>query len=273
MESVRLAYQSGIRIVEVDVQVTVDGRAVVFHDDFLSDFTCINGLTYDELVALNPNIPKLQHVLNVARSFTRQGDTPQGVIDIEIKAPSPLCDPDDVGELPLVQAVVHDVRQARMNDEVILESFSPAILLIAQDVAPELPRALSMSFLQFLSAQEVEFLTDLTVTAITKDVGLELQWATTGPLFRLPGYNSVAQFIGVAGDLGARAVDLDVISLGIDPGSGADLVAFLHQLGFSVWSFTVEDADGWDFLQSLGIDGIFINDIPVGVERQAPYAP
>ena len=121
MESVRLAYQSGIRIVEVDVQVTVDGRAVVFHDDFLSDFTCINGLTYDELVALNPNIPRLGHVLNVARSFTRQGDTPQGLIDIEIKAPSPLCDPFDEGEMPLVQAVVHDVRQARMNGQVILE--------------------------------------------------------------------------------------------------------------------------------------------------------
>ena len=75
-ESVRLAYRSGIRIAEVDVQVTVDGHAVAFHDDFLPDYTCINDLTYDELVALNPNIPKLKHVLNVARSFTRQGDTP-----------------------------------------------------------------------------------------------------------------------------------------------------------------------------------------------------
>ena len=278
-ESVRLAYRSGIRIVEVDVQVTVDGRAVVFHDDFLPDFTCINDLTYDELVALNPNIPKLRRVLNVARSFTRRGDTPQGVIVLEIKTPSPLCDPLDQTELALVQAVVHDVRQARMNDQVILESFSPAIVLIAKQVAPDLPRALAMSILQFLTAEQVEAATGLEVTPITKDVGLGLQWATTGVFFRLPAYNDpldpVGQFVGVAAVLEARAVDLDVFFLAqaeqIQAGSGTALVNFLHQLGFSVWGFTVDDAPGWFFLQSLGIDGIFIDDIPLGVALQPPF--
>ncbi len=277
MESVRLAYRSGIRIVEVDVQVTVDGRAVVFHDDFLSDFTCINGLTYDELVALNPNIPRLGHVLNVARSFTRQGDTPQGLIDIEIKAPSPLCDPFDEGEMPLVQAVVHDVRQARMNDQVILESFSPAILLIAQQVAPELPRSLSMSILQFLPQAVLESL-DFTVTPIIKGVGsFDLQWAEIvdpdGIEFRLPGYTSVLpQFGGVALALEARAVVLDLLFLGqAGPVVGAALVNLLHGLDFSVWGFTVNDAPSWFFLQSLGIDGIFIDNIPLGVTLQAPF--
>lgn len=164
-EAVRLAYRSGIRIVEVDVQVTVDGHAVVFHDDFLPDFTCINDLTYEELVALDPNIPKLRHVLNVARSFTRRGDTPQGVIALEIKTPAPLCDPFDETELALVQA----------------------LLLIANQVAPDLPRALAMSILQFLPAEVVEAETGLEVTEIPKDVGFGLQWATIGPLFRLPG--------------------------------------------------------------------------------------
>ena len=280
-EAVRLAYRSGVRITEVDVQVTVDGHAVVFHDDFLPDFTCINDLTYDELVALNPNIPKLRHVLNVARSFTRRGDAPQGVISLEIKTPAPLCDPFDETELALVQAVVHEVRQARMKDQVILESFSPALLLIANQVAPDLPRALAMSILQFLTPAQVEAATGLTVTLIDKDVGLGLQWATIGPFFRLPGYQSVAgdqpveQYVGVALVLGARAVDLDVSFLGLaeqtQPGSGAALVNFLHQLGFSVWSFTVEDEPGWLFLQSLGIDGIFIDDVPLGVGLQAPF--
>ncbi len=280
MESVRLAYRSGIRIVEVDVQVTVDGRAVVFHDDFLPDFICINGLTYDELVALNPNIPKLGHVLNVASSFTRRGDTPQGVIAIEIKTPAPPCDPLDLTELALVQAVVHDVRQARMTDQVILESFSPAIVQIAAEVAPEMPRALAMSILQFLSAEQVEAETGLVVTPISKDVGLGLQWAEIGPFFRLPAYNDpldpVGQFVGVALGLGARAVDLDVLFLGqaeeIQPGSGKDLVDLLHEpYGLSVWGFTVNDPIGWGFLQSLGIDGIFIDNIPLGVMLQAPF--
>lgn len=49
VESVRQAYQLGARVVEVDVQLTQDGRLAVFHDDFLSDFTCIHTLTLDQL--------------------------------------------------------------------------------------------------------------------------------------------------------------------------------------------------------------------------------
>ena len=81
--------------------------------------------------------------------------------------------------------------------------------------------------------------------------------------------------MGVALGLGARAVDLDVLFLGqaelIQPGSGKDLVTFLHDVGLSVSGFTVNDPDGWGFLQFLGIDGIFIDDIPLGVALQAPF--
>ena len=51
VESVRQAYSLGARVVEVDVQLTKDGKLAVFHDDFLSDFTCIDSLTIDELQA------------------------------------------------------------------------------------------------------------------------------------------------------------------------------------------------------------------------------
>ena len=75
--------------------------------------------------------------------------------------------------------------------------------------------------------------------------------------------------------LGARAVDLDVLFLGqaeqIQPGSGASLVNLLHAFDLSVWGFTVDDPLGWGFLQFLGIDGIFIDDIPLGVTLQAPF--
>src|SRR5690242_7857760 len=49
VDSVRLAYNLGARAVEVDVQLTQDGRLAVFHDDFLSDFTCVHSLTLDQL--------------------------------------------------------------------------------------------------------------------------------------------------------------------------------------------------------------------------------
>src|SRR6266702_1661853 len=49
VDSVKLAYSLGARVVEVDVQLTQDGRLAVFHDDFLTDFTCIHSLTLDQL--------------------------------------------------------------------------------------------------------------------------------------------------------------------------------------------------------------------------------
>ena len=49
VESVRKAYQEGARVVEVDVQLTKDGRLAVFHDDFLADYSCVHSLTLQEL--------------------------------------------------------------------------------------------------------------------------------------------------------------------------------------------------------------------------------
>ncbi len=136
-----------------------------------------------------------------------------------------------------------------------------------------------MSILQFLPQAVLESL-DFTVTPIIKGVGsFDLQWAEIvdpdGIEFRLPGYTSVLpQFGGVALALEARAVVLDVLFLGAaednQPGSGAFLVGLL-QSDFSVWSFTVNDEQSWLDLQSLGIDGIFIDNIPLGVTLQAPF--
>jgi len=49
VDSVQQAYRLGARVVEVDVQLTADGKLAVFHDDFLSDFTCIHSLTLEQL--------------------------------------------------------------------------------------------------------------------------------------------------------------------------------------------------------------------------------
>jgi hypothetical protein len=47
VESVRKAYELGARGVEVDGQLAQDNRLAVYHDDYLSDFTCIHSLTLD----------------------------------------------------------------------------------------------------------------------------------------------------------------------------------------------------------------------------------
>ena len=72
VDSVRQAYGLGARVVEVDVQLTADEQLAVFHDDFLSDFTCVRGLTLAELQQRLPYVPELRDVLKVAHEFNKK---------------------------------------------------------------------------------------------------------------------------------------------------------------------------------------------------------
>lgn len=276
VEAVRDGFRANVFMVEVDVQLTQDGHAVVFHDDVLPDGTCINTLNLGELRRVAPEVPTLRRVLQTARPFTHRHDGPLGLVDIEIKAPSPQCDPDDVFDSMLVAAVMSDVEQTDMAEQVLIESFSPAVVAMAAASAPDIARVLSVSVLQFLTPAQIEAATGWEVTLIDKDAGFGLQWADIGGLFRLPGYVSIDQFVGVALTMGSTAVALDIQVLQqaelSAPGSGSLLVGVLQSFGLSVWSFTVVDEAGWIFLDALGIDGIFIDDVPLGVALQGPAA-
>src|SRR5437868_7259326 len=141
VDSVKLAYSLGARVVEVDVQLTQDGKLAVFHDDFLSDFTCIHSLTLDQLQTRLPLVPELHQVLDVARHVNREaGDDLGGILIVELKALSPHCDPADEFEQPLVTAAVNELRQAKMTNQVMFDSFSPALLYLASQASPEIPR-------------------------------------------------------------------------------------------------------------------------------------
>ena len=93
--AVRRGYLTGASVVEVDVQLTRDGEVAVYHDDFLSDFTCLNALTMAELQARVPYVPSLQAVLNQARKFNQSSGPLRGLLIVELKAAAPLCDPLD----------------------------------------------------------------------------------------------------------------------------------------------------------------------------------
>jgi glycerophosphoryl diester phosphodiesterase len=274
VEAVRQAYRDGIRIVEVDVQLTGDGRAVVYHDDFLPDFTCLNNLNYGQIRNRLPQAPLLKHVLQMTFVQAHNSNTVAGQLIIEMKSPSPLCDPFDVTGPELVGAVAAAVEHVGLEDQVILASFSPALLLDALDAAPHLPRALTASILQFLTPEEVEAATGLPVTLIDKNVGLGLQWAEIGPVFRLPGYVVYEQYVATALAVDARAASLDVLLLGqaeqSAPGSAALMVDALKQFGLSVWGWTIDDPAGWGFLEYVGVDGIFTDDIALGLAAQVP---
>jgi len=265
--SVRRAFLAGVSVVEVDVQLTRDGKVVTYHDDFLSDFTCLNQLTLAELQERLPFVPDLEAVLDEARNFNHDSGALQGLVIIELKAASPLCDPLDTEEHAIVTAVVRVVRHLGMTEQVMLDSFSPALLYLAAQQAPEIPRDLSISGLQFLTAPQIEALLGYPVTLINKKLNLGLQWAEIGPIFRLPGYGSVDEVFATAAAVRARVVEADLAFL---CPAGAPFVEALHGFGLKALGFTATNPAQWFFLQSLGLDGVYTDDVPFGVLHQAP---
>ncbi len=274
VDSVRLAYNLGARVVEVDVQLTQDGRLAVFHDDFLSDFTCIHSLTLDQLQQRLPFVPELLQVINVAREFNnRAGDDLGGILIVELKAFSPHCDPADEFEQALVSAAVDEVNKANMADRIIFDSFSPALLYLAAQAAPEIPRELDLDGLQLLSPAQIQAITGLPVTIINKKISLGLTWAEIGAVFRLPGYASAQQFLATGIVIQARIVGGEMDFFGPaeqqQPGSGAAFVAAAHSLGLRVFADPANTESDWNFFASLGVDAIY-STIPMGVNLQPP---
>jgi glycerophosphoryl diester phosphodiesterase len=264
--SVRLVLEEGVSVVEVDVQLTRDGHVAVFHDDFLADFTCINRLTLAELQEREPQLPSLESVLEEVRRFNRSRPL-RGLGIIELKAASPLCDPGDTEEPAIISAVTKVVRQMDMTNQVMLMSFSPALLFLAAAEAPEIVRDLGINGLQFLGKADIEALLGLPVKPIDKRLDLGLQWGEAGLVFRLPAYRSVAEVFSTAVIVGARVVEADLSFLS---SAGAPFVEALHGLGLKALGFTATNPTEWFFLESLGLDGIYTDDVPFGVQHQAP---
>jgi glycerophosphoryl diester phosphodiesterase len=273
VDSVRQAYTLGARVVEVDVQLTQDGQLAVFHDDFLSDFTCIHSLSLDQLQQRLPFVPELRQIINVAREFNnRAGDDLGGILIVELKTFSPHCDPNDELEQAVVSAAVSEVRQAKMADRVIFDSFSPALLLLASQTGPEIPRELDLDALQLLTPAEIHIVTGLPVTIINKKNSLGLTWAEIGQVFRLPGYASPQQFLATGMGISVRVVGGEIDFFGAaeqqQPGSGAAFVGAAHSLGLRVFADPAGSEADWNFFSALGVDAIY-STIPLGVRLQA----
>ena len=126
----RRALALKVDAIELDVQVTRDGVAVVFHDESLRRLTGSSGRvtarSWRELARLRvlgaEPIPRLVDVLRLTRG--------RAIVQIELKARAPVA--------PVVRAV----KAARATKDVILASFVPALVREAGRLAPELPRML-----------------------------------------------------------------------------------------------------------------------------------
>src|SRR5262249_30525213 len=134
--------------------------------------------------------------------------------------------------------------------------------------APEIPRDLAVSGLQFLSAEQVSAALDgLPVTPINKKLSVGLQWAEIGHVFRLPHYDSVEQLLATAATTRSRVIEGDLLMWQL---AGARLANAAHAFGLKVFGFTATNPAEWLFLESLGLDGVYVDDVPFGVAHEAP---
>ena len=163
-------------------------------------------MTLAELRARLPHVATLEAVLDEVRRSGRPG----AVLIVELKAASPLCDSEDIQDPAIAATVARVVHREKMSARVLFTSFSPALLLHARVVAPDIARSLTLSALQFLTEDEIEVALGLPVTPIRKIPSLGLQWAEIGPLFRLPGYASFAEVLSTAALVDARVVEVDL---------------------------------------------------------------
>lgn len=297
-KAVRRAFREGVMIVEVDANLTADNIAVALHDDYLPDLTCINTLTFEELKDVLPEASSLKKVLKESRrhSVMTESDKPSGQVVVEIKTPTPFCVPLDEEQdalQALVDAVLEDIQSTRMVDQVTIESFSPEILakvaMAVGDVA-NIPRMLAVDVLQLLPLAWIGPMSgyEYTVQVIEKD-SFDLGWGEVGVelypggpviwLFRVPGYypegggDAFFNYIRVLGETGSSIASLDkrILFMAADPPNplaAAAIVDALHFYGLNVLVFTIDNELEWGFMSLAGVDGMYVDDIPMGLDME-----
>jgi len=145
LASFAAALEVGAQFVELDVQLTRDGKVVVIHDALVDRTTNGRGrvgeMTLAEIRRLSAGyperfgaafagerVPTLAEALGLLRDRAR--------VMIEIKADSVGQDRD----AGIEALTVREVRRAGMSDQVAFLSFDRLALLRARELAPEIPR-------------------------------------------------------------------------------------------------------------------------------------
>jgi glycerophosphoryl diester phosphodiesterase len=110
-----LALESGLDGIECDVQRTADGELILFHD-FEIQGKKVNTLKYHHLKSIDPRIPKVSELLDLARRY------PGTLLNLELKSETLRTD-------GLERDILHLVRHYGLENRIIISSFNPVSLL------------------------------------------------------------------------------------------------------------------------------------------------
>jgi glycerophosphoryl diester phosphodiesterase len=141
-----MAYEAGADLLELDVQLSSDGQAIVFHDFTLGpkfgDARWVRDLPWDELSGLDvgswfapdfagERIPRLADVLAWAR----------GRVPLWVDLKHGFAGPEDHR---LERVALDLIESARMGDQVIISSWDQVALARVHARHPELPLAVNL---------------------------------------------------------------------------------------------------------------------------------
>ena len=218
------AADAGADVLEIDLWSTSDGVLVVMHDDTVDRTTdgtgAVKGLTFDELRALDAGyhfttdggathpyrgtgiqVPTLDEVLAAH---------PDALFNLEIKQQSPS----------IIAPVIAAVRDAGIEEQVVLGSFYDTVTAEVRNQAPEI----------------------LTVFGTAE--GLEL-------------YSLAEEYEDIYTPptaLFAAPVEYSGLEM------TAELVAKSHRVGVNIHAWTVNDRDEMNRVLDMGVDGIITDD-------------
>ena len=125
----RMALDAGLDGVECDVQRSCDGALVLYHDFELPDGRLLTALTLQELERADPNLPRLERLLELAKDY------PGTLLNLEIKT-------NGLRTQGLEQTLVKLVKRHGLESRVLVSSFNPVSILYVRLCAPSLRTAL-----------------------------------------------------------------------------------------------------------------------------------
>ena len=131
LEAFEYAFEAGLDGAEFDVLKTLDDELILFHD-FKLNGKHIGKYTYRELLDVDPKIPKLEELFDLAKAY------PERLLNLEIKSDTLKTD-------GIEAAVVRVIKQSGLEDRVIVSSFNPMSLVRVRLRAPHLRTGLLFS--------------------------------------------------------------------------------------------------------------------------------
>ncbi|MGH2386218.1 MAG: glycerophosphodiester phosphodiesterase family protein, partial [Candidatus Limnocylindria bacterium] len=277
LEGFANALEIGVTTLELDVQITEDGHAVVTHDRQVSDVKCddtapafpgdpefpyvgdyINTLTLeqvwtldcghplpdfpDQVVVDGARIPLLSEVFALVDCY--QANQVWFNIETKVEAGAPE---QTAPREQFVQITAAEIREAGLLNRVTIQSFDWGALMRVRDVEPRLPivALTNRDFLQvgqpgaspWLGGIDIDDF-DGSLVAATASFGAD----AISPVHGFPQNGKVTD-------------------PGYEPYTTPELVAEAHEAGMAVVPWTIDDPATMESLIDAGVDGL-ITDYP-----------